>query len=227
MTRDSAQTRPTHPAFAPIGFAARETGAGEVFERCNVEPRRSSRGLHVGHRSPSFSMNLERLFERHLRAQRPEPARVARPHHVEQDAVKLFLDMVETRKGRIEFFAEVLGEARPIAGQEAVGPAAPSTVQIDGIVEFRRPNFAQESRLQAFVDEASARRGDVVLLLPGELPNPHPHALLLGHRRQSPRIACASLLISDSITAPEDASSSANTFRHGALGGEIDKKTAP
>jgi hypothetical protein len=69
-------------------------------------------------------------------------------------------DPVEAGEGGLELLAEIFRETRAVALDEAIIGAAPFAENIDWIVELRRPDHWQESRLQEFVDQSFANRGD-------------------------------------------------------------------
>src|SRR5712671_3978465 len=73
-------------------------------------------------------------------------------------------DPVEASEGRVELLAEIFREAGAVALDEAILGAMPFAEDIDGIVELRRPDGRQETRLQEFVDESFAgrMRGDAL-----------------------------------------------------------------
>src|SRR5712691_4426723 len=65
-------------------------------------------------------------------------------------------DPVEASEGGIELFAEILREAGAVALNEAILGAVPLSLDIDGIVELRRPDGGQETGLQEVVDQVLA-----------------------------------------------------------------------
>src|SRR5947208_16090769 len=65
-------------------------------------------------------------------------------------------DPVEASKWSVELFAEILREAGAIALNEAILGAVPLSLDIDGIVELRRPDGGQETGLQKVVDQVLA-----------------------------------------------------------------------
>ena len=69
-------------------------------------------------------------------------------------------DPVEASEGRVELLAEIFREAGAVALDEAILGAMPFAEDIDGIVELRRPDGRQETRLQEFVDESFAGCGN-------------------------------------------------------------------
>src|SRR5260370_5296365 len=62
-------------------------------------------------------------------------------------------DQVETGEGGVELLAEILREAGAVALDEAIFGAVPLSMNIDGIVELRRPDSGEEWRLQEVVDQ--------------------------------------------------------------------------
>ena len=80
---------------------------------------------------------------------------VAMPLEVEAVAA----DPVETGKGRVKLFAEILRETGAVALNEAILGAVPLAEDIDGIVELRRPDGGQEAGLQEVVDQVLAGGG--------------------------------------------------------------------
>ena len=72
------------------------------------------------------------------------------------DVEAIAADPVEAGKRGVEFFAEILRESGAVTLKEAVLGAVPLSQDIDGIVELRRPDSGQQSRLQEVVDQLLA-----------------------------------------------------------------------
>src|SRR5215470_304636 len=77
---------------------------------------------------------------------------VAVPLNVEAVAA----DPVEASKWCVELFAQILRVARAVALNEAILGAVPLSLDIDGIIEFGRPDGGQETGLQEVVDQVLA-----------------------------------------------------------------------
>ena len=75
---------------------------------------------------------------------------------VSLDVEAVAADPVEASEGGVELFAEILREARAVALNEAILGAVPLSLDIDGIVELRRPDGGQETGLQEVVDQVLA-----------------------------------------------------------------------
>src|SRR6516165_709569 len=72
------------------------------------------------------------------------------------DVEAVAADPIEAGEGGVELFAETLREARAVALNEAVLGAVPLSQDIDGIVELRRSDGAQEAGLQEVIDQVLA-----------------------------------------------------------------------
>ena len=72
------------------------------------------------------------------------------------DVEAVAADPVEASEGGVELLTEILGEARAVALNEAILGAVPLSLDIDGIVELRRPDGGQETGLQEVVDQVLA-----------------------------------------------------------------------
>src|SRR5688572_16819190 len=82
-------------------------------------------------------------------------------------------DPVEPGEGRVEFFAAILREAGAVALNETILGAVPLAEDVDRIVELRRPDRGQETRLQEVVDQVLAGRSHLRLLCCGEAARSH------------------------------------------------------
>jgi hypothetical protein len=69
---------------------------------------------------------------------------------------RLRLIQVEAGERSVELFAEILLEAGAVALNEAIFGAVPLSQDVDGVVELRRPDSAQEAGLQEVVDQLLA-----------------------------------------------------------------------
>src|SRR5579871_5295893 len=94
-------------------------------------------------------------------------SRVAMPHHMEPVSSEIFLHVIEPRESGIELFAEILGEAGTMAGDETVFVAPPFTEDIDGVIELRRTGGRQKARLQRISDKALALDCDGIFIRSG------------------------------------------------------------
>lgn len=72
------------------------------------------------------------------------------------DVEAITADPIEASERGVELFAEILREAGAVALNEAIFGAVPLSQYIDWIVELRRPDSGQESRLQEVVDQPLA-----------------------------------------------------------------------
>src|SRR5690606_2921767 len=73
-------------------------------------------------------------------------------------------DPVQACEGSVELFASVLWEAGTIALEKPILGAVPFAENVDGIVELRRPDAGQVTRLEDFVDQPLASDRDGALL---------------------------------------------------------------
>src|SRR5665213_2325337 len=72
------------------------------------------------------------------------------------DVEAIAADPVEAGERGVELFAEILREAGAVALNEAIFCAVPLSLDVDGIVELRRPDDGQETGLQEVIDQLLA-----------------------------------------------------------------------
>ena len=75
------------------------------------------------------------------------------------DVESITTDPVEAGERGVELFAEILREAGAVALNEAILGAVPFAMDIDGIVELRRPDGRQEAGLEEVIDQVLASGG--------------------------------------------------------------------
>ena len=75
---------------------------------------------------------------------------------VPPDVEAIAADPVEAGERGVELFTEILREAGAVALNEAIFGAMPLSLDIDGIVELRRPDDGQETGLQEVIDQLLA-----------------------------------------------------------------------
>ena len=68
----------------------------------------------------------------------------------------IMTDPVEPGEGRVEFVAAILREAGAVTLNETILGTVPLAEDVDRIVELRRPDRGQETRLQEVVDQVLA-----------------------------------------------------------------------
>jgi hypothetical protein len=106
------------------------------------------------------------------------------------DVEAIAADPVEAGKRGVELFADILREAGAVALNEAIFGAVPFSQDIDGIVELRRPDRGQESRLQEVVDQLLAGGRHRQFVCRGQTARSHVSSWLTPHRHDS-ALACS------------------------------------
>ena len=127
-----------------------------------------------GCRSPFPSMALMGSFEGEILIDAKPGACVAMP----LDIKAVFAFPIEAGEWRVEFSAEVFGEAGSVSLNEAIIIAEPFSADVDGVVELCLADFRQESWLERAGDEYLTSLGDGGLFLLGyfEGSGPYLHA---------------------------------------------------